>query len=383
MIEHKLFSKLYPRHLPQLGRHGYLEASDGSSRSVQLSGFVDEVVGSAWNWARLRQENPTYDDVAAEIPKILDTIRKAMGPTGVSIPIRIGLTGVLLPDGTDELDLGCGKVRRATCRDYPEAVMEWADRTAAFTAENGELFHARYAGDLVLEIDLPYKLTPLENESPGPPDLKNLRVVERVWDGVTLALLFAVEQSHIQLLQTWSITYHPLQQHLSYSYLPPERVAMPVPRRLSMNEAVAWQNWARLIHKNRGKYIDIAIRRVVRAASERNEPEDMLIDAVVAWENLFGGKGESTLRVTYAMAWLLAVDLKERETFQSEMGRIYSMRSDMVHGAKRFTTWDQQQMSTRATEFAINALQKLLEVRPDLLAVRDSAARGKTLILGG
>jgi hypothetical protein len=57
----------------------------------------------------------------------------------------------------------------------------------------------------------------------------------------------------------------------------------------------------------------MSIRRILRAVSERKEPEDTLIDAVIVWENLFGSSQETTLRVTMSVAWMLGTDSKHRE----------------------------------------------------------------------
>ena len=75
------------------------------------------------------------------------------------------------------------------------------------------------------------------------------------------------------------------------------------------------------------------MRRLLKAAGERDDPIDVLVDAVVAWENLFGSKTESTFRVTAAVATLLEPsDKEQRDVLQKELSGIYDRRSRLVHG---------------------------------------------------
>lgn len=80
--------------------------------------------------------------------------------------------------------------------------------------------------------------------------------------------------------------------------------------------------------------LDIALSRMVRVASERRDPVDALIDAVVAWENMLGSKAETTFKVCAAIAWLLEPeDQGKRIALLSKAKKIYSLRSDLVHGS--------------------------------------------------
>jgi hypothetical protein len=127
--------------------------------------------------------------------------------------------------------------------------------------------------------------------------------------------------------------------------------------------------------------MDISVRRVLSAAHSRTVATDRLVDAVIAWENLFGtSEGEPRLRVTAAMAWLLGSDSSSRHELQVTLKSLYDDRSKIVHGAK----FDERAMSTRggeALEFALRSLEALFRDRPDLLVLRDGAARSLALIL--
>lgn len=78
----------------------------------------------------------------------------------------------------------------------------------------------------------------------------------------------------------------------------------------------------------------VALSRMIRVASERRDPVDALIDAVVAWENMLGSKAETTFKICASMAWLIEPDDEGRRVaFLSKAKKIYSLRSDLVHGS--------------------------------------------------
>jgi hypothetical protein len=62
------------------------------------------------------------------------------------------------------------------------------------------------------------------------------------------------------------------------------------------------------------------------------EPMDVFIDAVIAWESLFGTtEGEPTFRVTTCLAALLEDDPARRVELKSQLGRYtrFAARSSM------------------------------------------------------
>lgn len=121
---------------------------------------------------------------------------------------------------------------------------------------------------------------------------------------------------------------------------------------------------------------------MVRAAAERREPSDVLIDSVIAWENLFGTKeGEPTLRVTASLALLLESEPEARRKLRTKLASIYTLRSNVVHGNSALNR-SQYPLCYEALDIAIRALRVLLSDRVDVLAQRDGALRSLYLILG-
>jgi PAS domain-containing protein len=128
--------------------------------------------------------------------------------------------------------------------------------------------------------------------------------------------------------------------------------------------------------------LEVAAKRVIAALAHRIDPRDRLIDAVTAWEALFGGRQEATLRVSGSIAWLLEPhDQDARQALQARAKRIYDCRSRVVHG----DIVDAQTVYTEsegAIELAVAAMRRLLEGRPDLIPMKSSARSDRLLFEG-
>ncbi|MFC5911666.1 hypothetical protein, partial [Streptacidiphilus monticola] len=115
--------------------------------------------------------------------------------------------------------------------------------------------------------------------------------------------------------------------------------------------------------------------------AERREPSDVLIDSVIAWESLFGTKdGEPTFRVTMCIAKLLEGSVESRLALKARLGKIYSLRSKVVHGSGMI---DQKEipMCHEALDVAVRLLKVLIAERPDIITLADGAARSARLLL--
>ncbi|MDI5971874.1 HEPN domain-containing protein [Streptomyces sp. SL13] len=155
-----------------------------------------------------------------------------------------------------------------------------------------------------------------------------------------------------------------------------------LPRALSAGSAVQVERIHRAICSNHPDSLDIAMQRVLRAASARGDDSDGLIDALISWENMFGASTETTFRVTASLAKLIESDSGRRREKRKELAKIYSSRSKIVHGAKEIpgeTVYEQRQ---DAILVACQALRVLYTSRTDLLGLK-SEDRGTWLLLEG
>lgn len=128
--------------------------------------------------------------------------------------------------------------------------------------------------------------------------------------------------------------------------------------------------------------IELALSRILRAIAERREPSDVLIDSVIAWENLFGtAEGEPTFRISTCLAVLLEDSFEARTELRKNLAGIYGLRSKVVHGNRNLRV-DEYPKCQEALEIAIRAIRILTTTRTDILQLPDGAARSTALLLG-
>jgi Apea-like HEPN len=123
--------------------------------------------------------------------------------------------------------------------------------------------------------------------------------------------------------------------------------------------------------------ISIAVDRILRAIFEV-EAAESLIDAVIAWENLFGSRIETVYKVTASLAVLCEDDPAKRITFRKELDKLYEERSRLVHGDKAGAAFE---VRNRAIQIGLEAIARLIEKRPDLLEFAKSSKRADRLLL--
>jgi len=153
---------------------------------------------------------------------------------------------------------------------------------------------------------------------------------------------------------------------------------------MNASEAEEFRLWAQRINSERRPSFDVAIRRTLSAAGARTDPQDSLVDLVIAWENLLGSRqGEPTLRVSAALGWLLASDSDAREEVRGQAAKIYALRSDVVHGNRAVPPEEATEALQRARRMTVSALRMLFDQRTDLLSLRGGDDRSRALIMGG
>ena len=113
--------------------------------------------------------------------------------------------------------------------------------------------------------------------------------------------------------------------------------------------------------------------------SGRTDLVDRLVDAVIAWENLVGADGETTFRVTAALAKLLEDEPAKRSTLVRQLKKVYSLRSDVVHG-EAVDPDKLKDASGVALDYGISSLRRLYMKGPEWLTL-DSTKRADRLLL--
>lgn len=92
------------------------------------------------------------------------------------------------------------------------------------------------------------------------------------------------------------------------------------------------KNWFRILRDKPIDKIKTPLQRLKYAIFERRNPEDAIVDAVIAWEGMFSEAFETTFKVTGSLAKYLSSP-EERPALLSRLKKLYQLRSDLVHGA--------------------------------------------------
>ncbi|MEI2279004.1 HEPN domain-containing protein [Paenarthrobacter ilicis] len=153
-------------------------------------------------------------------------------------------------------------------------------------------------------------------------------------------------------------------------------------RPVDQTDVQAIQRWDEAL-QHAPEWLSVGQERILLATSERESPKDGFIDAVIAWESLFGGSGETTLRVCLALAYLFhAAEPEARYATYEKLRTMYGQRSSLVHGG------DKPPNHTKAIELRDDAVQVALRAwravlcSKTLLACKKSPDRGLQVILG-
>lgn len=352
--------------------------NNGNNGNAHLVFMADTVIFNAVVLAGLGGEQITHTAVMSAVSRVVEMLRGLAECAPVAVPVVVGIRGASVPLGC-ELKLADGTLRRIR------------------PIEEGVLLHQPEMVTAVLETTFPLQLLDVTigaSSERGPSEYfqaakrhtarveDDSRAFQKRVDRIRLALLLASQGDELLTSNevsrfcvdptkpggqpSWGTAS--LEGPANYT-IPEERIE-PVLRYHSV-----------LCEKHPDS-LDVAMRRILRAVSERLDPTDAFIDAVVVWENAFGSQSETTFRVTAAIAKLLEpVDADRRLELQRELRRLYSERSKIVHGAREQKSLDAWKSSQRAITVAIDVLRALYGPRSDLLNL-DSTARGPQLLLG-
>lgn len=89
--------------------------------------------------------------------------------------------------------------------------------------------------------------------------------------------------------------------------------------------------WYEVLNNKDLKRVQTPLKRLQYAIFERRNPEDAIIDAIIAWEGMFSEAFETTFKVTGSMAKFLR-SYSKRDEFYRRLKKLYHLRSELVHG---------------------------------------------------
>ncbi|TDD58015.1 hypothetical protein E1263_20885 [Kribbella antibiotica] len=351
---------------------------------IQLLAFSSTLILKAWDLTRLDSVTPSFEEVYRKLLVVVAAIRDVVDGRVVDLPVRVGFAGIRLPDDFAGAALSGWRLRSVDRRDG--WIIERAEMPgqAASTGPDGVDVLIDYAGNVVLEFTAPYRVKIGHfADNVVPLDLENhFTAMNQAIELVRLGLALAPSSDRGLVAPAWIATFDLLVQGWNVNVFDTRNAYKLKPQRLDAAQAEEWMKWIDLIRGvEERKRIQIALRRFLLALAERKTPEDVLIDSVIVWENLFGANGETSLRVSGSLAWLLGTDAADRRKLRTEFNAIYGLRSKIVHGSADMKPGEIE-MSEKALAIAAKALRAIFEHRPDLLLDADSATRSIRLLLG-
>lgn len=386
VMEDSTLMRLFGEQSDHLGRSGNSLRSTGHGGIHQLEMLASTVIESGWQIALLDSTSPSCEVAIQSTIQALETIRNALVGRSATVEIRVGLTGVLLPEGLASLEIGGAIVRRVEERDALYAGSTPYKGQLQTTSVDGNSISIDYRGDLVLAFSVPYEIR-VDKGYFGmawPEGLLNgPHIVEEQIQSIRLGLVLACPEDRPILVSTWHVVIDPLAQGSVRGWSDPRRTPGLTPVLLSAEQGVEWGLWANRVKENRTASVGVAVRRILMALTERYSPEDVLVDSVIVWENLFGARSETTLRVSSSLAWLLGESAEDRMTRQAHYKKLYRTRSEVVHGSMSVDGPTLHKVSREALQVSIEALRAIFGEHCDLLSFHTSEERSLHILHAG
>ncbi|MDT7041157.1 HEPN domain-containing protein [Candidatus Nitronereus thalassa] len=365
----KIFSKIGKNDMETIG---YYSSSTGRGGSFQLSGFPETLISNAFELMQLRG-TISKEALLPPIEEVINMVRDVADGKTIRVPVFIGFHNVGLKS-LDSLDIEWGKIRG-----YNSEILDLvpsAARPSVLSEENVSL-------GFILESEYQYKvdfLQPSADEKlTWPPEFRQARSeLEKTQENLSLTFALALERNPpVGITPAWTLIVDPISLGTNISWS--NKLRSPVQHYLlSAGSSESLKHWSSTINSSNDETIRIAIRRILSAINERTNPIDGFVDAVIAWENLFGGNDELSFRISISISKLLKDLPKDRLGLQKKIVKFYNYRSQIVHGVIEISHEDAVQKRNECLEIALSTLRKLYEEHNDLIEDPD---RSKKLAL--
>lgn len=349
---------------------GAYMASSGNGGTFQLATLPSSLVVNSFELMRMRGEL-SLKAFAEATEYTVNIIRHCIKGEIVNVPVFLGFNNISV-DKVGEMKTEWGILRPIT-----EGISGLAPISTSTTNIDGETYNLGF----VLESTYPYKVNFGEAvKAKFPKELEETKVwLDKVVENISLSFSLACERvPAVGISPSWTIKFNPLGHGTSVSW----NSAQNSPARFhilekekELDELLKWSNLLKNVEDSK---IRIALRRILSAINQRNDPIDGFIDTVIAWENLFGGNAELKFRISVSIAKLLGNNEVEKLELQKLAGKYYDERSNLVHGTKEITHEQAIEYRDKALDIVLKAVRKLYLERVELIA---NAERSKVLAL--
>jgi hypothetical protein len=378
----------------------YAVHSTGMSGSTQLNTLAMQVINTAWIASLHSGDEETPPDFATlfeEVRTVFEEVRNGLSTGEYRSFVLVGLSGVILPAESQSASL------------QGVEILPWQPADARFSSVFDDRYYStstasmskevqfHYHGDVVVKIPITLKVAFPEHAEEHSSDLFRLsnelrHEINRKVRLVQLALLLSQPTIAPAGRWVWQTVIDPLSNGSGVAYEPKSPYSNNQGSLvLTVQNVENWRIWLErfLGHEQGLKKLSIGIRHLLSAVNEREDTDDKLLDAVVAWENLFGVKQQTTFRVTAALACLLDQEPSVYKGKQKQLSKIYDVRSRVIHGSAkaqhtkaRYEKSYQTPAYESAISVAVAAYRTVLTSHVDLLACADSEKRNSQILEG-
>src|SRR6185312_8372250 len=359
IIEDKAVGKIF-RSKDGTARQDSVEfaTSTGRSSSLQLDGFPELIVLKAFEFCRLRNDY-SIDGLLKSVSTVIGHFRDLAEGKAIEIPVHIGFhnIGVI---GNMELNTGLGVLRAYHAGIY--SLLSPDARPSTLGGTNEVL-------GFILESSTKYRVFFHKNLNDiGTKEFeRTFASLKELEEQFSLAVALAIDRTPpIGLTSAWTHIFDPISlgANLSRKFV----TFSPFNHYLLDEQGGALLiTWCERIKTHQSKYLNIAIHRVVSCISDRLDPVDGFIDAVMAWENMFGNGPELKFRISMAIAKLLEENVDARVRLQKAVSTLYDRRSEIVHGSKTVSHETAAVMRNEAVTIALRCLRVLYTSRTELI----------------
>ena len=320
---------------PTVGSNGMetvsrYHSSTGHGGSLQLCTFPSMLLKNAYGWMRSQNLN-NLDAYISAISDVLDMLRQAARGEAVKIPIIYCFEGIRLPEGTKInafngiiSNLSNGILDILPQHGHPTSHNSDGVMGFVFVSEIEFRLHITQPGDSAHDLG---DLWPIK--------MIDLNALHQITEKISLSIALAIGPDAPAAASVIS-TYisDPLNGGHSSSCIRMMQTATN-PITATVDDCQRIQEWCKFVENADDQKIDMANRRFLSAVTKRDDPIDGFVDSIIAMENLFGERTAIALSVAASVSKLVETDAERRKEVFEEVKKLYSRRSDIIHGKKQ------------------------------------------------
>ncbi|HMJ35173.1 MAG TPA: hypothetical protein VK501_14780 [Baekduia sp.] len=341
------------------GSFSFMSTTGHGEGGVQLALLGERILSTPAAICRAHQATPTQF-VAAGIGAVSHMRRLVIAGRTVRAPALLGFDGISVPPET-HVDTPWGHLRAVTAGER--------ELTGTFPG----------SGNAVLEVEYPVKLYIGHDAAFGSVDSRAVEAMraaradlEERARMIALAVLLAED---VPLPAGVGLRYTLIEDPFGWMPAISGRIDAG-PRgavELSAEQVAAVGEWLVLLEGRHHGSMSVAVRRTL-SAHERFDSTDAFIDALIAWDGVFGARsGDAvTFRVALGFALVLGGTEPERREIKRRAQELYALRSDLVHGSIPELPWKEAgEHREQAVRLLMQALRVLYRDHPRLLSSQD------------